>query len=45
MSAADVKLGDASIQQFLQSDVADRLMKDPQARSLLQRRRLQSHDG
>ena len=34
MSASDVKLGDASVQEFLQSDVADRLMKDPQARAL-----------
>jgi hypothetical protein len=35
MSADDVKLGDTAAQQFLQSDLGDRLMKDPQARTML----------
>ena len=35
MAASDVKTGDASVQEFLQSDTFDRLMKDPQARALL----------
>ena len=35
LSAADVKLGDPAVQEFLQSDLAARLMKDSQARALL----------
>ncbi len=35
MSAADVKLADQGAQEFLQSDLGARLLKDPQARSLL----------
>ena len=35
MSAADVTLGDPATQEFLQSELGDRLMKDPDARSLL----------
>ena len=31
----DVVLGDAAVQEFLQSDVFDRLIKDPDARELL----------
>jgi len=35
MGTADVLLGDAAAQEFLQSDVFDRLVKDPEARALL----------
>jgi hypothetical protein len=35
LTAADVKLGDPAVQEFLQSDLGARLMKDSQARSLL----------
>jgi hypothetical protein len=35
MGNADVILGDAAAQEFLQSDAFDRLMKDPEARALL----------
>ena len=35
MSASDVKLGDASAQEVLQSDVVARLTKDPDTRALL----------
>ncbi len=35
LAAGDVKLGDASAQEFLQSDVFDRLMKDETARKAL----------
>ena len=35
LSASDVKLGDPSVQEFLQSDLAARLMNDAQARALL----------
>src|SRR6185503_11160265 len=35
MSASDVKLGDTAVQEFLQSDTFDRLMKDENARKLL----------
>lgn len=35
MAAGDVKLGDASAQEFLQSDVFDRLMKDETSRKAL----------
>ena len=35
MSASDVKLGDTAVQEFLQSDMFDRLMKDENARKLL----------
>ena len=34
MSASDVKLGDTAVQEFLQSDVFDRLLKDENARKL-----------
>src|SRR6185369_11698722 len=36
----DVVLGDAAVQEFLQSDVFDRLVKDPNARALLADSRL-----
>ena len=35
LAAGDVKVGDASVQEFLQSEAFDRLIKDPQARSIL----------
>lgn len=35
LTAGDVKVGDASVQEFLQSEAFDRLLKDPQARSIL----------
>ena len=35
MSPADVKLGDAATQEFLQSDVVARLMADPAARAAI----------
>jgi hypothetical protein len=35
MTAADVKVGDAAAQQFLQSEVFDRLIKDREARGIL----------
>jgi hypothetical protein len=35
LSASDVKLGETAVQEFLQSDVFDRLMKDENARKLL----------
>jgi hypothetical protein len=35
LAAGDVKVGDASVQEFLQSESFDRLLKDPQARSIL----------
>jgi hypothetical protein len=35
MSANDVKLGDTAVQQFMQTDVFDRLLKDDTARKLL----------
>lgn len=35
LAAGDVKVGDASAQEFLQSETFDRLLKDPQARSIL----------
>ena len=35
LSASDVKLGDPSVQEFLQSDLGARLMNDAQARALL----------
>jgi hypothetical protein len=35
LAAGDVKVGDASVQQFLQSEAFDRLLKDPQARAIL----------
>ena len=35
LAAGDVKVGDASVQEFLQSEAFDRLLKDPQARSIL----------
>jgi hypothetical protein len=35
IAANDVKTGDASVQEFLQSDEFDRLLKDPEALSLI----------
>jgi hypothetical protein len=35
IAANDIKTGDASVQEFLQSDEFDRLLKDPQALSLM----------
>jgi len=35
LSASDVKLGETAVQEFLQSDVFDRLLKDENARKLL----------
>lgn len=35
LAAGDVKVGDASVQEFLQSDAFDRLLKDPEARAIL----------
>jgi len=35
LAAGDVKVGDPSVQQFLQSETFDRLLKDPQARAIL----------
>jgi hypothetical protein len=35
LAEGDVKVGDASVQEFLQSEAFDRLLKDPQARALL----------
>lgn len=42
LAAGDVVLGDASAQQFLQSEAFDRLLKDPQARAILSDNRLLS---
>jgi anti-sigma factor RsiW len=35
ITASDVKTGDPAVQQFLQSDTFDRLMKDPSTKKLL----------
>jgi len=35
LAAGDVKVGDTSVQEFLQSEAFDRLLKDPQARAIL----------
>ena len=35
LTASDVKLGDTAVQEFMQSDVFDKLMKDENARKLL----------
>ena len=35
LAASDVKLGDTAVQEFMQSDIFDRLMKDENARKLL----------
>lgn len=40
LAAGDVKVGDASVQEFLQSEAFDRLLKDPQARSILSDNRI-----
>lgn len=42
LAASDVKVGDASVQEFLQSEAFDRLLKDPQARSILADARIQA---
>jgi hypothetical protein len=42
LAASDVKVGDASVQEFLQSEAFDRLLKDPQARSILSDLRIQA---
>ena len=43
LAAGDVKVGDASVQEFLQSDAFDRLLKDPEARAILSDMRVRTH--
>jgi len=42
LAGSDVKVGDASVQELLQSEAFDRLLKDPQARSILSDLRIQA---
>ena len=42
LAAGDVKVGDASVQEFLQSDAFDRLLKDPDARAILSDMRIRT---